>query len=293
MFFQPFAYRKVASTGTAIDPDAQAFITAAGLTNSTQIDAVNNLVISLKGNSLWTNMVAFYPIVGGAATPHKYNLKDPQDTNGAYRLTFAGGISHTSMGFWSDAANGSYVDTNAVMSSIWNTGFESGDMAMWFYTNDKAFRGAYDLDMGRFWTGSRDTWVAQNAVAANGNTNPQPFSFKSTTVEITGQPAGGSAGFHMLRSLAGTTNSSVDYFTNERKIVASGLPFIKAGGAFPTGTTGSVLITCDYTTNNGNSSNKRFASAGMYNGRIDDTAALNLYTIVHTYNNALSRGATN
>src|SRR5262245_27713895 len=80
------------------DSDAQAFITAAGITDDTQEAALHTLVIAAKANGWWTKCFAIYPMVGGSASSHKYNLKDPQDTNGAYRLDFQGGWSHTSSG---------------------------------------------------------------------------------------------------------------------------------------------------------------------------------------------------
>ena len=94
-----------------IDPDAQAFITAAGITNPTQQTAINTLVISLKANGLWTKMKALYPFVGGTATTHKFNLKDPRDLNVAFRLTMFGGLTHDSNGVKGNGTN-AYMDTN-------------------------------------------------------------------------------------------------------------------------------------------------------------------------------------
>jgi hypothetical protein len=70
------------------DADALAFLNAAGITNQNTSYAVNELVIGLKNNSLWNKMFAFYPFVGGTATTCKFNLKNPLDTNAAYRLSF-------------------------------------------------------------------------------------------------------------------------------------------------------------------------------------------------------------
>ena len=61
----------------AVDADAQAFIAAAGITNLTQASAINTLVNDLKTYGLWTKMKALYPMVGGTAASHKFNLKDP------------------------------------------------------------------------------------------------------------------------------------------------------------------------------------------------------------------------
>jgi len=83
---------------SAVDPDAQAFITAAAITDPTQQSAINTLVVDLKGYSIWTKFKAIYPIVGGTASSHKYNLKDPRDLDAAFRLTFASGWTHSSTG---------------------------------------------------------------------------------------------------------------------------------------------------------------------------------------------------
>ena len=82
---------------SAFDPDAQAFITAAGITNPTQQGAINTLVVALKGYSIWTKFKAIYPIVGGVASSHAVNLKTP----GTYNLTFGTGWTHTSNGMTS------------------------------------------------------------------------------------------------------------------------------------------------------------------------------------------------
>jgi hypothetical protein len=73
-----------------IDPDAQAFLTATGITDPTITSAIDTLVLDLKAASLWTKMKALYPFVGGTSTTHKYNLVDPADTDAAFRLTFNG-----------------------------------------------------------------------------------------------------------------------------------------------------------------------------------------------------------
>ena len=96
--------------GPSYDPDAQAFITAANITNSTQANAVNQLVIDMKAANIWTKMKAVYPFVGGTATSHKWNLKNPLDTNAAFRLTFTGGWTHSSTGALPNGTNG-YSDT--------------------------------------------------------------------------------------------------------------------------------------------------------------------------------------
>lgn len=91
-----------------LDTDALAFIIAAGITDPTQQYAVNKLVIDLKTYGIWTKMKAIYPFVGGTASTHKWNLKDPRDLDAAFRLVFNGGITHASTGVISNGTNGFY-----------------------------------------------------------------------------------------------------------------------------------------------------------------------------------------
>jgi hypothetical protein len=100
----------LASLAPAFDPDAQAFITAAAITDPTQQAAINTLVVDLKGYSIWSKMRALYPFVGGTASQHKFNLKNPLDTDAAFRLVFSGGWTHSSTGALPNGTNG-YANT--------------------------------------------------------------------------------------------------------------------------------------------------------------------------------------
>jgi hypothetical protein len=91
--------------GQITDTDADAFIAATGITDATQKSAINTLVVDLKSYSLWTKMDAIYPMVGGTATTHKYNLKNPLDTDAAFRLVFSGGWTHSSTGALGNGTN--------------------------------------------------------------------------------------------------------------------------------------------------------------------------------------------
>jgi hypothetical protein len=99
MIINPYVY-------AGLDPDALAFLTATGITDPTITSAINTLTLSLKANNLWTKMHAIYPLVGGTATTHKWNLKNPLDTDAAFRLTFFGGLTHSSNGITGNALNG-------------------------------------------------------------------------------------------------------------------------------------------------------------------------------------------
>jgi len=99
------------------DADAQAFITAAGITDATQQSAIFNFVIGLKIDNIWAKFQALYPFVGGNATAHKYNLKNPLDINAAFRLVFTGGWIHSSTGALPNGTN-AFADTFLVPSTV-------------------------------------------------------------------------------------------------------------------------------------------------------------------------------
>lgn len=108
-----------------IERDAWAFLDAAGITSALQQRAVVQLVRDLKKAQLWTKMKAIYPFVGGTATTHKWNLKDPQDTDAAFRLTFNGGWTHSGTGIGPNGTN-AWADTYFVP----NTQFSAGSAAL-------------------------------------------------------------------------------------------------------------------------------------------------------------------
>lgn len=108
----------------SVDPDAQLFITNAAITDLTQQIAINNLVVALKGYSIWTKFKTIYPMVGGTATTHKYNLKNPLDTNAAFRLTFSGGWTHSPTGAKPNGTN-AFANTYLTPSISLTTNYAS------------------------------------------------------------------------------------------------------------------------------------------------------------------------
>jgi hypothetical protein len=71
----------------------------------------------MKVAGVWTKMKAVYPMVGGTATTHKYNLVNSQDNIAAFRLNFLGGWVHSSTGAKPDGIN-SYAQTFLVPSTL-------------------------------------------------------------------------------------------------------------------------------------------------------------------------------
>ena len=92
---------------SSTDADAQAFITAAAITDPTQQAAINTLVVDLKGYNIWSKMKAIYPFVGGTASQHSYNLRNTAQ----YQITWNGGVTHSANGVQYNGTN-SYGNTN-------------------------------------------------------------------------------------------------------------------------------------------------------------------------------------
>jgi len=138
---RPGLVRSYTEGTPATDPDATAFIDAAGITNTTIISAIQQLVIDLKLYSIWSKMKAIYPFVGGTASLHKWNLKDPRDLDAAFRLVFYGGITHSSTGAEFNGSNG-YADSLLTP----NVTLSQNNTHISFYSNkqlvsDKPFMG--------------------------------------------------------------------------------------------------------------------------------------------------------
>ena len=124
--FTPFA------NTNQFDPDAGAFINVTGI-GGIQAVAINNLVNELKTAGLWGLMSAIYPMVGGTAYTHKFNLINPQDTNAAFRLNFVGTWTHDSSGAKPNGVSGTYADTFANASTLLTS--TNGSISYYTFTN--------------------------------------------------------------------------------------------------------------------------------------------------------------
>ena len=124
----PYSY----ATGCT-DADALAFLTATGITDVTITSAICALVTTMKADGTWAKMSAIYPMVGGTATTHKYNLKNPLDTNAAFRLSFVGGWTHSSGGALPNGTN-AYADSFLIPTTTLS--LNSHSFGIYSRTND-------------------------------------------------------------------------------------------------------------------------------------------------------------
>jgi hypothetical protein len=126
------------------DADAQEFITTANITTASEILASDNLVIAFKAAGLWNKMTHIYPLVGGTAFTHKFNIKDLRDLDAAYRLSFYGDWTHNNNGITGNGIN-TYADTYSktaksigIYSRVSNTGVLTGQYGVYFDSEGNA-----------------------------------------------------------------------------------------------------------------------------------------------------------
>jgi hypothetical protein len=142
------------------------FITAAGLTNKTHLSAISYLSSNLISTGLYSKLVTIYPNVGGTLESHMYNLKNPINSNNAYRLSFYGGVTHNSNGIIFDGTSG-YADTFLSASSA---DLSQDSTSLWYYvtggkTSNNAciIIGANDIDLNTpFSNGNNDSKLNDN-----------------------------------------------------------------------------------------------------------------------------------
>jgi hypothetical protein len=131
-------------SASALDPDASLYLQAVSLAGGT-LDptisaATDTLFTSLKSNGLYSLIDCMYPVLGGTAGSHKFNAINPIDTNGAYRLTFAGVWTHSASGMTSTstAYAETYYDASLVVSG-------ADDQHISIYTVTQSSRGTQDI----------------------------------------------------------------------------------------------------------------------------------------------------
>lgn len=255
------------------DANAQAFLDAAVITDQTQANAVNTLVTDLKTYGLWTKMKAIYPFVGGTATTHKWNLKDPRDLDAAYRLAFSGAWTHSSTGALPNGAN-AYADSFLTpLSALTNN---NTHLSYYSRTNTN---GTF-ADMGVSGVGPAYTPLLAMYIRDTDNMATRMYgydtgeNFQSANTNSQGLFIGNRTSSTVLNQWKNSTKLGTATYTNGRNITTlNSKTYI---GAINLGGTAS-----QYT-------NRESAFASIGDG-LSDTEAANLYTAVQKYQTSLSR----
>jgi hypothetical protein len=241
------------------DPDAQAFITAAAITNPTQQNAINTLVVDLKGYSIWTKFKAIYPIVGGSASSHKFNLKDPRDLDAAFRLTFTNSWTHSATGMTPSVAWANTFLTPSTSLSLNSTHIS-------YYSRTASTSEAYDMGSYQFLVTTTGMLINFNNQFYGANNDGAYNPVAST----------GSQGLYISSRTSsnvkkGYKNSTIIQNVSTASVALPNIPVYL--GAF----SGIAAY-----------GNKQCAFASIGDG-LTDTEAANFYTAVQTFQTTLGR----
>jgi hypothetical protein len=257
-----------AQTTISYDPNAVAFIVAAGITNTTQQSAINQLVLDLKSYSLWDKCSAIYPFVGGTATSHKYNLKDPRDLDVAFRIEFYGGWTHNSNGIQGDGVT-AYADTFVAMntSALLNLSNHFSSYNRTLPLTSTSYNGILDTSASGGIGSFGGQWNIQNGILYGlqnfiGGVIPGPLGFLNGTVinESTSR-------FYI--------NGTLAYEPNDPKSMTLQLNYYLGATNRSSGGVGFR-----------NTTNYAFTSLG---GSMTATDASNFYTVVQAFQTTLGR----
>lgn len=261
------------------DTDAQAFINAAAITDTTQKNAITQLVADFKTAGIWTKMKAIYPFVGGTASAHKFNLKDPRDLDDAYRLVFNGGWVHSSTGALPNGLN-TFADTKLTPSSTFNT---TTFNHLSYYSRTSLGSQGYSYDMGSydFNNGGGNGMIIRRSsnVSVFTATYPSNISYSDTSATVTD-----GSGLFM-----GTQNgTSIKYFRNN-SLLATNTTASTNATTLPVYSPIFIGTLGEYgyaTTNRWSNKECAFASIGT---SLTDTEAANFYNSVQKFQTTLSR----
>lgn len=107
---QTLAY--MPTTGIADDAN----MTIYGITGTQVWQAVDTFFGSGIAGGWLSEMLALYLYIGGTATTHKFNAVNPLDTDAAFRVTWAGTITHSAQGVKGNGVNG-WGDTHLIYAN--------------------------------------------------------------------------------------------------------------------------------------------------------------------------------
>lgn len=257
----------------ANDPDAQAFIDAVGTLSTAQEAAVNQLVLDMKTAGVWSKGYAYYPMVGGTATTHKWNLFNPVDSNAAFRGVFHGGWTHNANGAKGNGTNGA-MDTFLKPS----TSLTAHDASLVYVSKTSGDLNGYEI--GMVMNSNIHTmfmWVRGYGALTRSD------QYNSTTGQgvLSVSQSDGSGVF-----VASRTSASSHKIYRNGVVIASNS---SSGGALSSCTEPIAVNNVRGTLNRYFAPSSRIcAGAGVFQG-LSDTEAADLTTAIQTFNTALGR----
>lgn len=125
--------------GSGYDSDAETFFTTASITNTTQKNAWNTFVLAAKTNGYWSKLLALYPFLGGTASSHSYNAKNPA----TFQINWNVSITHNANGATVSGGTGFIGNTNFNCKTSGGSGWTNNSASFGSYV-----RGVFSPNMG-------------------------------------------------------------------------------------------------------------------------------------------------
>jgi hypothetical protein len=258
----------LASSIGQFDADAVAFFdrvtTAGGTLSNTEKLAVNQLVLDMKDDGIWTKMKAIYPMVGASAAACAQNLKSSSFTG-----TFTSGWTFASTGV-KGTIFGTFMDTG--LNSFTHLSQTSTSLSL-YVRNNSSNGNPYDIGN------------ATGGVIANATYLITRYSGNLAYIGVADSTYGTSIASTDSRGFwVGSTNGSLTQ------------TLYKNGSSIKSGTAGASTMANNNlylgAINNGttgvNSSDKEFAFCAIGDG-LSGTNASNFNTAVQAFQTTLSR----
>jgi hypothetical protein len=247
------------------DADALAFFQrvsdATGTLSLTEKQAVNQLVLDLKANSLWTPMKAIYPMVGASAAACAQNLKSASFTG-----TFTSGWTFASTGVTPNGTS-AYMNTAFTPSSSLSVDSVHGSL----YLNTNNVGTGDPVDFGSFNLIGQALTLTQSSLGTLLFASRNLASVISTT-QVT------RLGFGITSKTSATLTT---LYKNGTSVISG-----NSGGTLPTYS--SYLGALNLQGNFYGATNNRIAFHSLGDG-LTSTQASNFYTAVQSFQTTLSR----
>lgn len=152
--FQPTAFLGESITGISYDSSSIAFFERADITDTQLKDAVNDLVVDLKNEGLWTKMYCIYPFVtdkstsSGSLVQFQVNLVNTASYSGGGSSSFVNGESQTQdkSGFKAGQSTTTYMRTGLIPSTV--IGDSKNPYHVSLYTNATGSEPTNRIDLG-------------------------------------------------------------------------------------------------------------------------------------------------
>lgn len=240
---------------------------------------MNNLVIALKANGFWTDAKAIFPIVGGTATTHSYNLRNTAQ----FQITWAGSPTHsTSAGV---DFNGSSQDGKFALNP--STQLSASANTFVYYTTDTYTSDGNDYDMGcRNTSGTATYGILCVSLLASGTqyATYYPNAQAGAAFSIAHPSSPYTGDYIMTRR----TDSDTEIYKRGSSLGSNSVT--RTAGP-PNSSHMALGGFTDGATNFGNYSPRNCVFAGVWNRGFTGSEAATLSTIINDYETDLGRNS--